>query len=184
MRDEFIREHISQRLLEKALDLSYIHSSMLPYLNFSMKSQLQIQSMTLQHLKEVAQVAIELFNSRDGQQTAWDTVGLSGSDSEDEGGFGLEVTPRDLFVQWVANWLACVHVVLEEEGSGVLGPAVGLLKDLPLLPLEGGGFVAAAESGTFFPSDYRGRCVLYVYTRVLRVLPWIQSIVNPVPIHL
>lgn len=172
--EEFIREHISQLLLEKALKLSYLHPAMLPHVNFSLKSQLHIQSMTLQHLKEVARVAMDAYCAIHSPDQAWDSLKLEEEEEEvEEGLVSLNVTPRQLFVQWIANWLACVHILLE-EGGGVAGggahawPArVEMMKDLPLLPLEDGRLVAATEGGIFFPPDYRGNASLpYCCTEV------------------
>ena len=153
VRDPFVREHISQVILEKALNLSYLHTSLLPYINVSLQSQLDIRCMTIDHLKEIAEVTIQCYNDKssfnDASEYAYDEEGMF----EDE-----KLTSRDLFVQWIANWLACVHIVMEDEaGSGrPQALTVGVLKDLTILPLEDGRLVSSSTSGVFFPPDYQG----------------------------
>ncbi len=74
------------------------------------------------------------------------------------------VGPREMFVKWIANWLGCVHVLLEEACGGDSSEhtlMAAQLRDLSILPLEDGSFIAAAKSGIFFPPDYRGKVHLY-----------------------
>ena len=150
VRDVFVREHISQVLLEKALDLSYLHPSLLPHLNISLQSQLDIRCLTIDHLKEIADIVIQCYNDKPVLDTTEDFV----YDEDDT----LAESSRDLFVKWIANWLACVHIVMEEAvGSGrPQALMVGVLKDLAILPLEDGRFLAPAAGGVFFPPDYQG----------------------------
>lgn len=159
VRDDFIREHISQRILEKALNLSYLHSAMLPYVNFSLQRQLHVQSMNIEHLKEVAGLAMRCYEQRDKEGVAPGGVECGGdSDSVVDMFDRIKVDPREVFVRWIANWLACVHVVMEEGGSGGHSLMADKLKDLHILPLEDGRFVTASQqSGIFFPPDYRGK---------------------------
>lgn len=166
VRDAFIREHISQVILEKALNLSYLHTSLLPYINFSLQSQLDIRSMTIDHLKEIAEVVIQCYTD---QSTA-DTSELVYD--EDDMFVGEKVTSRDLFVQWIANWLACVHIIMEEEvGSGrPHALAISMLKDLAILPLEDGRLVSSSTSGVFFPPDYQGIVPLSVLTFIVNYI--------------
>ena len=63
------------------------------------------------------------------------------------------VNRRGLLVQWIANWLACVHIVMEES-DGVHSLMIDTLKDLEILPLVGGKFASANDCGLFFPPDY------------------------------
>lgn len=144
-------------LLEKALNLSYLHASMLPCINFSLRGQLGIQHLTIEHLKEVAEVAIKHFEGNDAIIIIEDSDSDFGSDDFE----GASIGPRELFVRWIANWLGCVHVLMEESGVGAGGSSLhsvmaNRLRDLPILPLEGGSFVAAAQNGIFFPPDYKG----------------------------
>ena len=201
VRDDFIRDHISQPLLERALSLSYLHPTMLPFLNLSLRTQLGVQHLTVDHLREVASVVVECFHGDGAHGNDNDdsvSSGTSGSEAEEgegvsQGGRGLDFegdffsledlfTPKQLFVKWIANWLSCVHVLLEEgggggSGGGVSGVSVVMgvgggggggvasqsfvkekLGELPILPLADGSFVAAAQEGIFFPPDYRGVC--------------------------
>ena len=161
VREDFIREHISQRILEKALNLSYLHSAMLPHVNLSLQRQLHIQTMSIEHLKEVAGLAMRCYEQRDQVGVAPGGVDCDDSDSVVDMFDHIEVDPREVFVRWIANWLACVHVVMEEGGGGGGGGHSRMadkLKDLHILPLEDGRFVTASQqSGIFFPPDYRGK---------------------------
>lgn len=153
---------VLQVVLEKALNLSYLHSSMLPYVNNSLQGQLCIQHMTIDHLKEVAEVAIQHSQGRGCSKSQAIVIEDSDTDTDSDifEGVAEEISPREQFVKWIANWLGCVHVLMEEGGvggSGLHSLMTSTLRDLPILPLEDGSFVTAAQSGIFFPPDYRGR---------------------------
>ncbi len=167
VRDKFIREHISQDLLRESLSLSYLHHSLLPYINSSLKSQLSVQSMTIDHLREVAQVALTFHLEGKDEIDSDNEEACSDDYSDDETDGDTDAPPvppvkatpissKELLVKWIANWLACVHIVMEESGSESM--MVDKLKDLVILPLSGGDFSAAAGNDIFFPPDYKGTC--------------------------
>ena len=117
--------------------------------------------MTIDHLREVAQVAIQHFQPGSSKNQAI-VIGGSDSDSElYEDAVEEQATgPREMFVKWIANWLGCVHVLMEEGGvgsSGLHSSMADTLRELPILPLEDGSFIEAAKSGIFFPPDYRSK---------------------------
>ena len=60
------------------------------------------------------------------------------------------VTQGNSLLTWIANWLACVHIVME-EGSDI--SALDKLRQLPLLPLEDGTLASTSDSALFFPPE-------------------------------
>ena len=79
------------------------------------------------------------------------------SDDEEDGGSkrqgrGAPLTAHSVFVQWVAQWLACVHIVLE-DGRDRSPVTLTKLKKTKILPLTSGVRVAAQDGSLFFPSD-------------------------------
>ena len=62
------------------------------------------------------------------------------------------VNSHTMFVQWVAQWLACVHTLLEED-SDRSPVTVGKLKKTRIIPLTNGAQVAAEDGSLFFPFD-------------------------------
>jgi hypothetical protein len=133
---------------------------MIPFINFSLQGQLGVQHMSIDHLKEVAEVALQHFQGQGSSKASVSDGDDSdtGSDFAEDSDEGV-MSPRELLVKWIANWLGCVHVLMEEGGvggSGLHSLMVNTLRDLPVLPLEDGSFVTAAQSGIFFPPDYKG----------------------------
>ena len=171
---EFIREHVSQILLTEALNLSYLHSSLLPCVNPSLQSQLNIRCITIDHLKAVAEVIIQRFHLSKKEDLN-DDYDFSDDDSDSfdyEPSFAPSKSkgqmPWSLFVKWITNWLACVHMIMEDSRE-IQSLLVDKLKDLPILPLENKTFATAAESGIFFPPDH-AKGVSFV-TRHIIIMP-------------
>lgn len=168
MKDDFVHEHIPQKLLVEALNLHYLHPSLLNSLNPSLRSQLGIKSLNMEHLKEVARVLLRYFHKAvsDGEaEEIEDELFPDYEDDEDDYHFSKvcmgsltrkskEEKSRDLMVGWVARWLACVHIVVEGSNTLARMDLLDKIKDLCILPLEDGSFVPAGEDGTiFFPPD-------------------------------
>lgn len=167
MQDDFIHEYIPQVLLVEALNLHYLHPSVIHSLNSSLRSQLGIKSLSVDHLKEVARVLLCYFHNVKNEEGEEREDVIVISDSEDEDDYHSSKEPmdfqsqrckeessRDLMVGWIARWLACVHIVVEESSALARTDLLDKIKDLRILPLEDGSFVSADEGSTiFFPPD-------------------------------
>lgn len=160
IKDDFIHEHIPQVLLVEALNLHYLHPSLLLYLNPSLRSQLGVMCLSVDHLKEVARVVLRCFRDARSDE-ADDDMSLSDYE-DDEDGYHFSKgsktrrvrvdKSRFIMVQWVAQWLACVHIVIEESTALARTGLLEKIHDLCILPLEDGSFVSAGEGNTlFFP---------------------------------
>ena len=166
VKDDFIHEHIPQVLLVEALNLHYLHPSLVLSLNPSLRSQLGVKSLSVEHLKEVARVLLCHFHNAqnsDGpeEEEELDMLFLSEdeeSESEHSSGHREKMSAtqrgRDTMVRWVACWLACMHIVIEESTALTHSALLEKINDLCILPLEDGSFVSVGEGNTiFFPPD-------------------------------
>ena len=171
IKDNFIHEHIPQMLLVEALNLHYLHPSLLPYLNSSLRSQLGVNCLNIDHLKEVAHVVLCYFREAKNDEGD-DEIFLSDSENDGEGyhfsngSLGHKDVvdrSRGTMVGWIAHWLACVHIVIEESTALACSDLLKKILDLCILPLEDGSFVSAGEGCTvFFPPDnLKGMSKLY-----------------------
>ena len=154
----FIREHISQALLTVSLKLSYLNSSLLPFINSALQYQLGMRSITVDHLVEIAQVVIKLYKEPVTYNRKNDS---SDSDSDSEGSSDDETLAqmikrpknfRKALVHWIANWLACVHMVIEDSND-MCTETIDKLKKYAVLPLEDGTMATTSEASLFFPPD-------------------------------
>lgn len=154
----FIRENIQQALLTRSLDLLYLNPSVLPFINPTLQHQLGLRDINLQHLKEVAETAIDIYtNSRK------DDVIVSNSDSEEESVSDAKQSKplnkkdkqnaRNVFIKWVANWLACVHLVIEDANDISTVTAIDSLKKLKIIPLLDGSLSSTDDMALFFPPE-------------------------------
>lgn len=156
VRDDYIRKHIPQSLLNSALRLFYLSSEITPFLNAPLQSQLGVQNLSIDHLITIAEAVLKSYSGK-----SQDVVMLSDSDdgslcSDDEESDGKSskkpTTSHTVFVQWVAYWFACVHIVLEEEGDR--NPVtIDKLKKIKIIPLTNGARLAAQDGSLFFPAD-------------------------------
>ncbi len=180
VRDDFVHDHISQELLVESLDLYYLHPSVLDSLNPSLQNQLGIKSLQMDHLKEVARVLLEKYHHRyeddvkEEESDDDDDLMITEDDSEDDEDDDVQIVgvtrasgksaedSRSVMVEWIAGWLACVHIVMEETGSLARTDLLDKIKDLEILPLEDGRFISANEEGAiFFPPDCKGDIFIF-----------------------
>ena len=158
----FIRDNIQQALLSQSLNLLYLNSSVLPYINPTLQYQLGIVDLSLQHLKEVAETALDIFSK--AKQDSEDFLALSRDSEEEEFADSddsdytiptkTRLTLHQRFVKWVANWLACVHLIIEDTNDVSVVTAIESLKKLKILPLVNGSLVSTEDSALFFPPDF------------------------------
>lgn len=146
VKSEFIREHINPVILQKALNLSYLNSEMLTYVNSSLKNQLSVQDLKTDHLKEVAQAMVKCYCGTLAKSGSW-----------------------NLLIKWISHWMACVHVLMEETNQ-VDSVTFDTFKDLPILPLQNQTLATAAEGGIFFPPESTGTKPLYIKNNCTTVL--------------
>ena len=153
----FIRENIQQALLSQSLNLLYLNSSILPYINPTLQYQLGITDLSLHHLKEVAETALGIYS--EAQQDSEDFLTFSRHSEEEFAGcdnsdYAPNKTKHRRFVKWVANWLACVHFIIEDTNDVSVVMAIESLKKLKILPLLNGSLVSTEDSALFFPPDF------------------------------
>lgn len=159
----FIRENIPQELLSASLKLFYLNSSLLPFVNHSLQYQLGISDFSIQHLIEVAQTALNMYSndSRDTFAGGTDPED-SDTDCDDSDDYTFQTVSQTqfafsrsykTFVRWIANWLACIHLIIEDATDMHIVNSIEVLKKLPILPLEGGAMVSAESTSLFFPPD-------------------------------
>ena len=152
----FIREHISQALLTVSLKLSYLNSSLLPFINSALQYQLGMCSITVDHLVEIAQVVIELYREPVDRRSDPADGGSDSEESSDEDALAQVIKVprhfRKLLVRWIANWLACVHMIMEDSND-MCPETIDKLKKFAVLPLEDGTMATTSEGSLFFPPD-------------------------------
>ena len=169
VRDPYVRKHIPQSLLNSALHCFYLSSKLTPFLNPLLQSHLGVQSLSLDHLIAISEAVLKSYSSGTHSvvmlsDDSDDESPILVSDSEESVDGGCEegrrerstktvpLSPHSLFVQWVAQWLACVHIVLEEEGDR--SPvSIDKLKKVKIIPLTNGARLAAQDGSLFFPAD-------------------------------
>lgn len=152
----FIREHISQALLMTSLKLSYLNSSLLPFINSALQYQLGMCSITVDHLVEIVQVVIKLYREPSVRMDDFSDNDIDSEESSDEEILAQIIKVpkryRKVLVCWIANWLACVHMVMEDS-SDMGTETIDKLKKFALLPLEDGTMATTGEGSLFFPPD-------------------------------
>lgn len=156
VRDDYIRKHIPQSLLNSALHLFYLSSEITPFLNAPLQSQLGVQNLSIDHLITIAEAVIKNYSGETQDVIMLsdsDDSSLSSDDEESDSGSSKKITTSHaVFVQWVAYWLACVYIVLEEEGDR--NPVtVNKLKKVKIIPLTNGTRLAVQDGSLFFPAD-------------------------------
>ena len=153
---KFIREHISQALLMTSLKLSYLNSSLLPFVNPALQYQLEMGSITVDHLIEIAQSVIKLYNEPASRSNDLPSDDSDSEESSDEETLAQIIKvpkrTRNALVRWIANWLACVHMVMEDSND--MGTeTIDKLRKFSVSPLEDGTMATTSEGSLFFPPD-------------------------------
>ena len=158
VRDPWIKKHISQSLLNSVLHCFYLNSDLTKFINPPLQSHLGIHNLSIDHLIAVAEAMLKSYdrascNSDDADGESF----MSDSDDSDSGGLQKRSSQvpssfQSVFVQWVARWLACIYIVLEEDGDRSL-ITIGKLKKTKIIPLMNGDLYAAQDSSLFFPTD-------------------------------
>jgi hypothetical protein len=163
-RNSFIRAVVPQSLLNSALHYFYLSPELAPYLSPALQSHLGLHTLSIDHLVTVAEAVVRSYSG------ASDSVIMLSDDSDEDSpilisddeddnessskrrGNSAPVTPHSVFVRWVAQWLACVHIVLEDERDR--SPlTLGKLKKTKILPLTSRARVAAQDGSLFFPAE-------------------------------
>lgn len=167
----FIRENIPQQLLSTSLNLFYLNSYVLPFVNPSLQHQLGIGDITIQHLTEVAQTALRLY-FKGNQDDVGSSIGnldyddYTDTDDSTDTSDAQECLPmqwssigsHEIFVKWIANWLACVHLIIEDTNDVSTATSIETLKKLAILPLADGTLDSTETTSLFFPPEFnKGR---------------------------
>jgi len=112
--------------------------------------------MSVDHLVEVAQTVLQAVEDDDSSSNSEDDSSDLDDSSDTESRHGSfhrsssHATKGKNLLNWIANWLACVHIVME-DGSDM--GALDKLRQLPLIPLEDGTLVSTIDSALFFPPE-------------------------------
>ena len=172
VRDNFILKHLPQTLLNSTLHLFYLSPALGSAVNSSLQAQLGIGSLSIEHLIVIAEAVQKSYSNRsqsvampsdDSESSLSYESSMEESEEEEEGGRsqgrtrvssarGGASTDHSVFVQWVARWLVCVHLVLEAERDRS-PPTINKLKKIKVLPLTNGSLVSAQDCTLFFPPD-------------------------------
>lgn len=157
VRDACIKKSIPQSLLNSVLHCFYLNSDLTKFINPLLQSHLGIQNLSVDHLVAVAEAMLKSYKRASCDNTDAD-IFMSDDEESDSGGLQAQKNGQvysslhSVFVQWVAQWLACVHIILEEDGDR--SPiTIGKLKKTKIIPLMNGDIYAAQDSSLFFPSD-------------------------------
>ena len=166
VRNVFIREHIPQVKLESSLQLSYLDSEVLATVNDALQQQLGINGMSIEHLISIAEDTLREYSLRPQLKSSRPVpasfLGLDSDDDDDStddddwSGEEKHFTSSGLsthaeFVQWIASWLACVHILMEDKP--MTSSALARLKQLSIVPLSDGTLTAIEGGSMFFPGD-------------------------------
>ena len=151
---DVIREYIPQTILSAAVNLHYLNSSLVSTISPDLCSQLAIGSMTIDHLIAVAEYALKSYhenrrNSFAGLDVSYDSYM---DEEEEEATRQGKDSPHECFVEWIAHWLACVHIILEETRD-VSAVTLSKIKKLPIIPLSDESLVSIDTITVFFPPD-------------------------------
>ena len=144
--NELIRSCIPQSLLHSILGLSYLNCGLHNEISEKLTTQLGIGSITVQHLVTVAEQVLASYNRH--KEEGFKSLKKSECaeiqiDTETQ-----QEHPHELFVQWVANWLACVCTVMDETRD-VSSATTNSLKKLAIFPLSNKSLISL-ENGTLF----------------------------------
>ncbi len=174
VRDDFVRRHIQQSLLESTLRLSYLNSMLLPAMNVSLQSQLGVRSLSLQDLIAVVTAVLDRYHAETSLDSFCydDTTQDSTMDFDFNAEYidldsytnnqappnghmasGSKSHAHEVLVSWIANWLACVQIVMKDCHTGLNSDVLNSLKRLPVIPLASGDLVSADGPSLFFPAE-------------------------------
>ena len=157
VRNAFIRQHIPQSKLESSLQLSYLDTDVLMTVNPALQLQLGMGGMTIKHLLSIVEDTLKEFVTQD-------FIGCDSDEDEFVERSSYNFSSREDFVQWIASWLACVHIVMEESND-LTSATRDKLKQLQIIPLSDGKLGAICEGSLFFPTDSeKGDNTLLLYT--------------------
>ncbi|XP_041376442.1 protein NO VEIN-like isoform X2 [Gigantopelta aegis] len=126
VRDPLIKEVISPELLQKNLNLYYLHEDLAQVLNLSLAQSLGLEQITVEHLLNIGKT---LSQSWDGTYDQPDQVTV------------------------IAKWLACLYRSLDEfhENTAVFDS----LKTMKIVPLSTGKLISLDETTVFLPPGDR-----------------------------
>ena len=155
---EFVRENIPQALLTNILHISYLNSGLLRSMNMSLRAQLGLVGLTIDHLITTVTIVLASFHTQKTQYKP-DNVYLDISESDSDSDINdppnfqrsSSCTHRNM-INWVANWLACVHITMEDTRD-TSSASINKLRQLSVIPVSDGSFVAAQDDSLFFPTD-------------------------------
>ena len=149
--NELIRSCIPQSLLHSILGLSYLNCGLHNEISEKLTTQLGMGSITVQHLVTVAEQVLASYSRHKEEGFKFIKKSETAGSFEDMDTVYEETQqehPHELFVQWVANWLACVCTVMDETRD-VSTATTNSLKKLAIFPLSNKSLVSL-ENGTLF----------------------------------
>ncbi|XP_077982386.1 uncharacterized protein LOC144437336 [Glandiceps talaboti] len=120
-RDPLLRQVITSDLLHQHLNRCYLHPNVLSAISMPLINMLGVQTLSVKHLLEVGKAITS--------QTDEDTLSVS----------------------FVAKWLACLHRLMESDYSIQEDTIIQQVKNIAIIPLSNGQYVALSTCSVFFP---------------------------------
>ena len=162
--NELIKSCIPQSLLCSILGLSYLNCGLHDDISEKLTAQLGIGSITVQHLVTVAEQVLASYSIHKREEFKYLRKSESAESYLEEMDLeekAQQENPHELFVQWVANWLACVCTVMDETRD-VSSATTNSLKKLAILPLSNKS-LTSLENGTLFFHKQESDTGMYRY---------------------
>ncbi|KAL3859494.1 hypothetical protein ACJMK2_009713 [Sinanodonta woodiana] len=126
VRDKLVHRVITPELLQKHLNLYYLHSDVAAMLNPTLTQCLGIEMLTTEHLIQIGKTMIQNIESVCGD--------------------------NDVFN--ISCWLACIYRSMDEfQYDESNEENIKLLQDMKMIPLSDGSLVAITERTIFFPVE-------------------------------
>ncbi|KAK3589090.1 hypothetical protein CHS0354_017428 [Potamilus streckersoni] len=126
VRDPLVHRVITPELLQKHLNLYYLHSDVAAMLNPTLTECLGIEMLTTEHLIQIGKTMIQ----------------------------NIEGTCRENDVLNISCWLACIYRSMDEfQYNESNEENIKLLKEMKMIPLSDGSLIALTERTVFFPVE-------------------------------
>ncbi|KAL3859495.1 hypothetical protein ACJMK2_009714 [Sinanodonta woodiana] len=126
VRDKLVHRVITPELLQKHLNLYYLHSDVAAMLNPTLTQCLGIEMLTTDHLIQIGKTMIQ----------------------------NIEGTCRDNDVFNISCWLACIYRSMDEfQYNESNEENIKLLQEMKMIPLSDGSLIAITERTIFFPVE-------------------------------
>lgn len=160
VKHQIIRDCIPQPLLTSALKLHYLNIAMTASIKTHLCAQLDIGTLNIDHLIGVAEYVLDSY--RKHSQEGFTSLLKESSEMDDDYIYeeeeeegdeksDIENDPYLCLIKWLSLWLACVHLLYEEDHIKGDLAILNKLKEFPVIPLSNGSIVSLNNTPVFFP---------------------------------